>query len=185
MTLFVPATPATPTQPASTIDPTKPVTVTVNGNALSIFDVDYLRNRIYFPLSLSSALNVEGQQVTVSYTDSKGVNHTGNGAVPAVTDTVQWQDEAPVNALPASNDIVPADTVSGLDTVIDTLVPIQTAANENNVAAFLDPYAGTPAANGSLNPHKVWLFWNSTRNGTADIYSETIDPRFAPEPTIP
>ena len=31
----------------------------------------------------------------------------------------------------------------------------------------------------TLNPHKAWLFWNSTRNGTADVYYETINPLFA------
>ena len=179
LTLFLP----TP-QPATTIDPTKTVTVilTASGTAVTGFDLDALRNRLYFPMG-PNVTNVEGQQVTVTYTDSAGTSHTGT---TAVTDTVQWQDEAPANALPASGDLVPTNTIAGLDTVFDTLVPIQTATNENNVTAFLDPYAGLLSANGvTLNPHKVWLFWNSTRNGTADIYSETIDPRFAPAPAIP
>ncbi len=174
LTLFLP----------TAVDPTKTVTVTAtsSGNTIPGFDLDSLRGRIYFP----SNANVEGQLVTVSYTDLNGNNHTGtSGATPAVTDFVQWQDEAPANTLATGSEVLPTDTASGLDTVVDTLVPIQTATNENNVMAFLDPYAGTTAANGSLNPHKVWLFWNSTRNGTADIYSETIDPRFAPSPTIP
>jgi hypothetical protein len=59
-----------------------------------------------------------------------------------------------------------------LNTVLDYKVPIHTAVNENNVTAFLDPFAS------ATSEHKLWLFWNSTRNGTADIYSETINPRF-------
>ena len=183
LTLFLPtaiglSNPALPATPAPLL-----TSVILNGTDVTKqVDVDFLRGRLYFPIGL----NAEGQTATVTYTDPSGNNHTGTtGPTPAVTDTVQWQDEAPANYLPTANDPPPVDSISGLDTVIDTLVPIQTATNESNVTAFLDPYAGFPAANGSLSPHKVWLFWNSTRNGTADIYSETIDPRFAPEPTLP
>ena len=163
--------------PANSVDITKPVTVTVNGNTVTGYDLDYLRGRIYFPIALGS----EGQQITVTYTDTNGNVHNGTGTnLPAVTDTVQWQDEPLANDL---QDALPIDSAAGSNQVIDNVVPIDTATNENNVAAFLDPYAGSQAANGtSLNSHKVWLFWNSTRNGTADIYSETIDPRFAPGP---
>ncbi len=98
--------------------------------------------------------------------------------------TVQWQDETLANdpnAVPYTN-TVDALAVSAVNPGYG--VPIDTAVNENNVAAFLDPYAGTTTSiNGAsvvTGSHKVWLFWNSTRNGTADIYSETIDPRFAP-----
>ncbi len=171
LTVFLPTTFTKAGAPV-TVDATK--AIMVNGSNLAGLDIDFLRNRLYFPISAG----LEGQKVTVAYFDS-------NGASQTVTDTVQWQDEQPANGLTSSGDVLPTDSVTGLDTVIDTLVPIQTATNENNVAAFLDPYAGTPAAYGGLNPHKVWLFWNSTRNGTADIYSETIDPRFAPSPTIP
>ncbi len=155
--------------------------VTLNGtDVTSKVDVDYERGRIYFPASLGA----EGQvNVSVTYTPANTITTTNpNGTSTTVTNTdptnaVQWQDEAPANVLGTPTDPLPTDTASGLDTVIDTLVPIQTAANENNVAAFLDPFAS------ATSPHKVWLFWNSTRNGTADIYSETIDPRFAPSPT--
>ena len=184
LTLFLP-TAIGLTNPAAPATPSPLLTsVTVNGtDVTNQVDVDALRGRLYFPIGL----NAEGQTATVTYTDTNGVAHTGTtGPTPAVTDTVQWQDEAPANALPASGDLVPTNTIAGLDTVFDTLVPIQDAKNENNVTAFLDPFAGSLSANGvTLNPHKVWLFWNSTRNGTADIYSETIDPRFAPALAIP
>ncbi len=182
LTLFLPsAVGATVTTGANNAPVVTPLLSSVRLNGTDVtkqVDVDYLRGRIYFPI----ALNAEGQTATVTYTDTSGTVHTGT---TAVTDTVQWQDEAPANYLPTANDPPPVDSVSGLDTVIDTPVPISPATNENNLAAFLDPYAGTNAAYGGLNSHKVWLFWNSTRNGTADIYSETIDPRFAPGPTIP
>ena len=85
---------------------------------------------------------------------------------------MQWQDEpesTDPNAVPFENSI---DALAAVNPGYS--VPIDVAANENNVAAFLDPFASATTS------HKVWLFWNSTRNGTADIYSETIDPRFAP-----
>jgi len=74
------------------------------------------------------------------------------------------------------------DTATGLNGVTDTLLPISTIVNENNVSAFLDTeaYANTPTD--QTHPHKVWLFWNSTRNGTADLYYETINPLFTAIP---
>ncbi len=131
-------------------------------------DVDYSRGRLYFPISTGA----EGQTVSLTYTDTGGTSHTVP-VDPLGQNTVQWQDELPAND---TTDPAAREAVTGLDTVIDTPVPISTGINESNVAAFLDPLAG---ANSS---HKVWLFWNSTRNGTADIYSETIDPLFAPIP---
>ena len=154
LTLFLP----------SAVDTTKPVTVKIGGSTTTNYDLDYARGRIYFPVNTGA----EGQTVTASYT-SPG----GTGANPLVSDTVQWQDEFLAND---TTDAPPSSTAAGLDTVIDNKVAITTATNENNPAAFLDPLANTN------NPHKVWLFWNSTRNGTADIYSETIDPQFEPRP---
>jgi len=67
--------------------------------------------------------------------------------------------------------------------VVDTKVTTDKSINENNVAAFLDTstyndlLAVPPPAKPDA-PHKIWLFWNSTRNGTADLYYETINPRF-------
>ncbi len=154
LTLFLP----TP------VDPTKTITVKVAGNTVTSYDLDYLRGRIYLPI----ASGAEGQSVNAVYTAPGATTTT------PVTDTVQWQDEQIAND--PSGVAQPADSAAGLNTVHDYAVPLDTAINENNVAAFLDPFASATSA------HKVWLFWNSTRNGTADIYSETIDPRFAPGP---
>ena len=177
----------------SAVDTSKTMTITLNGTAYSgpvdvddtpaILDpktgaVEYPASaRLFFPI----ASGAEGSAYSVTYTPLGG---TSTVTAPTVADTVQWQDEYLANDAAYTP---PANTAAGLDAVVDNLVPIQTATNENNVTAFLDPYAGTvnPTTNVVTGPHKVWLFWNSTRNGTADIYSETIDPRFAPEPTIP
>jgi hypothetical protein len=155
LTFFVP----------TAIDPTK--AVTLNGSSYSgAVDLDYQRGRLYFPI----ASDLEGATISVTYTPLGG---TASQTTPL--DTVQWQDEPLAN----NNDVPPGDSAAGLDTIVENRVTINTATNENNAAAFLDPYAS------ATSPHKVWLFWNSTRNGTADIYSETIDPRFAPGPTTP
>ncbi len=178
----------------SPVDTTKTITITLNGATYSgAVDVDNVpavyndpvpnqpttikypaRAILYFPI-MSGA---EGAALSVNYTPipSVGSNTT------TVTDTVQWQDYVnandPKNFSNTNNPNAdpPIDSVSGLDSVVDTEVPLSNTTNENNVAAFLDPFAGVSSS------HKVWLFWNSTRNGTADIYSETIDPRFAAGP---
>jgi len=153
-----------PTPIALSGTPAKPVvTVMLGTTDISAFvDVDYSRGRIYFPISAGGTYT-EGQAATVTYTDATGTSKT-------VTDNVYWQDEIRAGDLTAT----PNGSADGIAHSVDYAVPIDTVVNENNVAAFLDPYAGV------ASEHKVWLFWNSTRNGTADIYTETINPRFAP-----
>ncbi|MGI4787488.1 MAG: hypothetical protein ACRYFS_01415 [Janthinobacterium lividum] len=148
----------------SAVDVTKAITVTLNNTQTTNYDLDYSRGRIYFPITPMA----EGGTVAVSYTAPGGTTQTTIAA--NLLNTVQWQDEPLAN----NSDVPPADSAAGLDAIYDNGVPLDTAVNENNVSAFLDPFAGVNSS------HKVWLFWNSTRNGTADIYSETIDPRFAP-----
>ena len=63
-------------------------------------------------------------------------------------------------------------------------ISLDTTVNENNVSAFLDTdakknYYNSPTDFNLSYPHKVWVFWNSTRNGSADLYYETINPLFA------
>ncbi len=154
----------TPTPIAVGGTPAKPVvTVMIGTTDVSAFvDVDYSRGRIYFPINAGGTYT-EGQPATVTYTDATGTSKT-------FTDSVYWQDEIRAGDLTAT----PNGSADGIAHSVDYAVPIDTVVNENNVAAFLDPYAS------ATNEHKVWLFWNSTRNGTADIYTETINPRFAP-----
>ena len=151
------------------LDPTKAFTLKIGGTAYpGPVDVDYSRGRLYFPLTA----NAEGQTVEGSYTAIGATVATPIIADP--TNTVQWQDEYRANDV---HDSPVTSMAAGLDAVSDSQqVPIAPTTNENNPAAFLDPLAGVNS------PHKVWLFWNSTRNGTADIYSETIDPQFEPRP---
>ena len=144
--------------------------VTINGTDVTKYvDVDYARGRIYFPINTNGTYP-EGMTATATYAPANTVT-TGNpnGTVsPPVSDTIQWQDEEHTS----SGTVSPISTANGLNSPADTLLPIAGPVNENNVAAFLDPFAG-------LNTeHKVWLFWNSTRNGTADLYYETINPLF-------
>jgi len=183
----------------SAVDTTKTITITLNGQSYSgAVDVDNVpavyndfvqgqmttikypaRAILYFPISSQA----EGAALSVKYTPNPSVGSN----TTTITDTVQWQDYVnandPKNFSNTSNPNAdpPIDSVSGLDSVVDTEVPLSNTTNENNVAAFLDPFAGV-SSTGVPSSHKVWLFWNSTRNGTADIYSETIDPRFAPGP---
>ena len=161
------------------IDVTKAITISLNGaaysNPVDVHNIpavlDQNNNiktqssaRLYFPI----ASGAEGAVITVSYTDTDGNPRTS--PVPPNTDTVQWQDEIRSNDTTAP----PTDATTGLAAVsLGYTVPLAGPVNENNVSAFLDPFAG-------LNTeHKVWLFWNSTRNGTADVYYETINPQFA------
>jgi len=156
--------------------------VTIGGTDVTQYvDVDYTRGRIYFPIN-TNGIGPEGAVATVTYTPADTVTKNNpNGTSPAtITQTVQWQDEEHAGS------ITPADTTSGLNSVTDTLLPIDTIVNENNVSAFLDPEANfnsiTTTPIDLSHPHKVWLFWNSTRNGTADVYYETINPLFTAGP---
>ncbi len=152
------------------VDTTKPIKI--NGIATTTVDVQNIfaepqqSARIYLPISSG----LDGQQATVEYTPIGGANQ------PPVIDVVQWLDER--NSSDTSTP--PANSTQALQSAEGTAVPISQPVNENNVAAFLDPYAGTQDSTGALQAHKVWLFWNSTRNGTSDLYMETIDPRFGP-----
>ena len=187
----------------SAVDTTKTLAIMLNGtaynNGVDVENVPAVYNdtvpgqtptvkypasaRLYFPISSGA----EGAPFSVTYTPLGGGSTVTVPAAPA-TDTVEWQDylnAADPNAVPFTNSIDALDAISS-----GYPVPMLKTTNENNVAAFLDPFAGQPNPSGQtnpngtplLNPHKVWLFWNSTRNGTEDIYSETIDPRFAPGP---
>jgi len=157
------------------VDPTKTINISLNGTAYTgPLDVQNIpptldnqgnikslgNARIYFPISSGA----EGATITGSYTPNDGTPGIN------IADTVQWQDEI------RANDSVtpPTNATTGLANIIQGYaLPLDTTVNENNVSAFLDPLAG-------LNtPHKVWVFWNSTRNGTADLYYETINPLFA------
>lgn len=172
------------------VDVTKPISVNLNGTAYSgALDVQNVpavidKNgniksqssaRIYLPISSGA----EGATITGGYT----ALDTSPGIIGTVPDTVQWQDEIRSNDATAP----PTDATTGLTNINPGyLVPLANPVNENNVAAFLDPeaYYNSLTSNPPdlSHPHKVWLFWNSTRNGTADLYYETINPLFTAGP---
>jgi hypothetical protein len=58
-------------------------------------------------------------------------------------------------------------------------IPIDQAANETQLATYMDPFEGTLA---NRRPSLFWLFWSSSRVGSPDIYFETLAPRFTPQP---
>jgi len=66
-----------------------------------------------------------------------------------VTRRIVWKEELPETAL--------------LSYASDVMV------NESQVCAFVDPVE---------QPTKVWVFWSSTREGSTDLFYETISPNF-------
>ncbi|MBI3721587.1 MAG: hypothetical protein HY248_03460, partial [Fimbriimonas ginsengisoli] len=60
----------------------------------------------------------------------------------------------------------------------ETPVPIEQSINESGLAAFLDAF--DPGPSPGQRPGLIWLFWTSTRRGGADLYMQTIAPRFRP-----
>lgn len=163
--------------------------------------------RIYFPDWVKIGgqyYSTEGAQVTVTYTPEPyelNGNYqypTGGGGTitqqtPGIGTSsypylapIQWMDEPYTNS--------PTDTAFRAG---ERQVPISAVVNEGEPCAFLDPVAywnNFSANNGNplVFPHRVWLFWVSTRNASggtsngtpitgtgADLYWEAIDPRFS------
>lgn len=56
-------------------------------------------------------------------------------------------------------------------------IPIEQATNESGVWPFLDPFEDTAFGR---RPGLIWLFYSSTRNGSPDVYFQTLAPRFTP-----
>ncbi len=196
---------ATTHQPIVKVTDTTTGTILYNSGApgSAQVDVDWSRGRLYFPLRDSNGHALEGDKISVDFTYNDG---TANGQpVTRLADNIHWLDELryndttnqPIAALTpgvAAAAQPTSTTASGVDTT-EHAVPIDVATNEGSPSAFLDPLAYADVARGAYDPygnnttatnpdqpHKVWLFWNSTRNGTADVYYETIDPRFSATP---
>ncbi|MFI5384865.1 MAG: PQQ-binding-like beta-propeller repeat protein [Fimbriimonadales bacterium] len=58
----------------------------------------------------------------------------------------------------------------------ESAVPIDQAVNESTMSPFLDPFD-------LVNPRRpglIWMFYVSTRAGSADLYFQTMAPRFTP-----
>ncbi|MDR3710017.1 MAG: hypothetical protein P4L33_17115 [Capsulimonadaceae bacterium] len=170
--------------PVAVVAPTVIVTDGTTTRDVSAYvDVDWERGRIYFPEQF------EGLSARVTYTPAPFGSGTTSAqrTEPSATtySVIQWTDE------PFSNSPQDAATIaSGTPAIALTgerTVPIYNAVNEGEPSAFLDPAAylayisgattnpgfvgqtsSLSAFNGAEplnNPHKVWMFWSSNRNG--------------------
>lgn len=79
---------------------------------------------------------------------------------------------------PATSPITVQTNVTYVIETRETQVALDSAVNESGVSAFIDPftYLAQP------RPPLTWLFWTSTRNGSPDIYFQTIAPQFLARP---
>lgn len=121
------------------------------------YQLDPANGRIYFQAE------DENRLVRVTYT---GVDEGTNAPIP--------------------NIVVPSDPNATISPSFilertETILPVDEAANDSALTAFLDPftYAST-AANPRERPPLVWLFYVSTRAGGPDLYFQTVAPRFTP-----
>lgn len=111
------------------------------------YQVDPIKGRIYFSPA------DEDRQFTIRYNPID----SSTGAPLAAVDEIH--------------------TVSWVNEMNETLVPIEQAVNESGLFAFPDPFD----AAAFQRPNLVWMFWSSTRGGAPDIYFQTVAPRFAPQ----
>jgi hypothetical protein len=98
----------------------------------------------------------EGKLVSITYI---GLDAQGNaeGAPRTVVGVVRWIDET-------------SEATEGSQ----ALVPLVGATSESNLFALKDEFEP-----------KVWLFWNSTRTGTSDLFFQTFSPRLYPDVIVP
>ncbi len=154
-----------------------------NTDLIANVDVDWARGRLYFPTTING-IATEGHLIKVAF---DYINSAGKTGTYTLTDAIHWLDEPRFNETTGTSLAVNPTTTGGsaqsASAIGETPIPIDTITNESNVTAFLDPLAyqyDTAAGTKQTDvPHKVWLFWNSTRNGTADLYYETVDPLFS------
>lgn len=133
-----------------------PQSITVSGNN-GDYQLDPANGRIYF-----TTADEGNNAIGVTYTALNPDGTTQNLALSAQTaGLIEERAEAPL--------------------------PVEQAVNESQLGAFLDPFnfagpyqtaANLPAT--PARPGLIWLFWTSTRNGSPDIYFETIAPNFSP-----
>ena len=95
----------------------------------------------------------EGRTVSITYTYLDG---NGNQQVTNVDDTVAWGTE-----------------------LAEQPVPIERAIDEGTIFAFPDPFVWTQS---DPRPGLTWFVYTSTRNGTRDVFYQSIAPRYLPVP---
>lgn len=132
--------------------------LTITGNR-GPYEVDWIRNRVYF------TEKDEGNTVAINYTYANPDGSTANSG--NINYIVGWSDELFTSTLDKNG------LVTGYVTQPEQAVPLNTSVNEGQVTAVKDPVVD-----------KLWLFWTSSRNGTNDLYYETIAPQFYPTSSI-
>lgn len=63
--------------------------------------------------------------------------------------------------------------------ILEKPVPIENATNESPLTVLGDPMI---APTGQQRPALFWLFWSSLRNGSPDLYFQTLSPGFVATP---
>lgn len=130
----------------------------LDGLAPEAYEIDAAQGRLYFPA------NAEGRPIRVTF---YGADANGN-VLPAS---------------PFTSDLV----ISLITETGDTPIPVETSVNESNLISTLDPFQYS-----NINPFTtpqyrrpplMWLFWTSTRNGSPDLYFESLAPRWSAVPT--
>ena len=116
--------------------------------AIGPYQVDPANGRVYF-----TAADEDNDLISITYT---GVNDSTG---------------APVNGI-----VVNGVVVALVLEQAEQLIPIEGAANETGLTAFLDPFSYL----NQRRPPLMWLFWSSTRTGVPDLYFQTLAPQFAP-----
>jgi hypothetical protein len=101
-----------------------------------------------------TAVDEDNQKISITYT---GVNQATAG--PYTTTTT-----------------VSGENVTWIGEQTESPVLIDAAINESNLCTFLDPFT----FDNQSRPALFWMFYTSTRNGSPDIYMQTIAPRLAP-----
>ena len=96
----------------------------------------------------------EGREITVNYLST-------SGQISGLRYRVGWGDE------------ISAGSGSGDPTTAETFMLTGPSINEGQVNAFRDIFTD-----------KLWVFWSSTRTGSADLFYQTLAPQFYPLSTI-
>jgi len=123
-------------------------------NLNAVVQVDPATGQIYFPT------NLEGALLRIRYyaIDESGALILANPTTPQLFDevySVGYVTERP-----------------------EELIPMETSVNEGGLTSFLDPFTYPSGPN--MRPPLVWMFWTSTRRGTADVYMQSIAPQWVP-----
>lgn len=129
-------------------------------NPKDAFQIDPAQGKVYFPSS------DEGRSVTISY---YAKDDSGNYVVDALGSPLRLEKTAIISLIGESS---------------EAPIPIETSVNESNMVPTLDPFTyrnvNVNAGGVYRRPPLLWMFWTSTRNGSPDIYFESLAPRLTP-----